>query len=133
MSLIPYYNSGVARRSNSGPLSYAAADVKPVPPRSTPIIDLGIAGAKKLKEWFDKKNSASKTTRPGGKALPPPSKAKGLLTYPQPVTYPTIVVPLRQKSMRLLSWDKPSGAARAWGPGLYADFAGSGFVDPFLL
>lgn len=131
MSLVPYYNSSLARRSNSGPLSYMAADVKSVPPRSTPIIDLGVAGAKKLKEWFDKKNNAPKTTKPGGRALPAPSR--GLLTYPQPVNYPTVVFPVRQQSRQVLRWSKPAGAARAWGPGLYADFAGSGFVDPFLL
>lgn len=124
MSLVPYYNNKITSRS-SGTSMFISPDVRNPP--KTPLIDLGIAGAKKLKEWFDKKNSASKTT------LPSSRQPAGLLTYPQPVTYPTVTFPKRQLSRQILRWSKPAGSARTWGPGLYADFAGSGLVDPFLL
>lgn len=123
-SVIPYNNSGSIVTWN--------------PSSNTSIIDLGITGAKKLKEWLDKKNKASQQSsglstysQPFGSfSNPQPSE---LITYPQPITYPTVTFSKGQLSRQILRWSKPAGSARSWGPGLYDNFVGGGFVDPFLL
>lgn len=122
--VIPYNGSGSVIPYNS-----SGSVVTWKPSSNTSFIDLGVAGAKKLKEWFDKKNKESQQSF-GSFSNPQPA---GLLTYPQPITYPTVTFSKGRLSRQILRWSKPAGSARSWGPGLYDNFVGGGFVDPFLL
>lgn len=69
------------------------------------------------------------------KALPA-SKNGGLLTYPQPSVYPQVDWARNNSKVRVYRIKQLGGGTTpsvAWGPGLYADFAGGGLADPFFL